>query len=406
MKLEIVIPALNEEESIEKIIRDCFNAMEVIRSRSKVTSIGITVVSDGSTDQTVAIAKQFVPQIELITFEKNKGYGAAIKEGWRNSDAELLGFIDADGTCNPVFFADLCNLIIEEHADIAVGCRMHPRSRMPAIRRFGNRIFSTMLSLISSENIRDAASGMRVVKRSSLAEVMPLPDGLHFTPAMSARAILNEDLVIKDVDMDYEERSGESKLKIWKDGKRFLFIILKTSLLYRPNWYFNLISFLLLAAAVGLMFMPTIYYLQNHSLLEWMIYRFIVSSLFIIGSALSFSAAYFSEKIVRVTVLKNVDSSKPRSINARFFDGVWVWVTSILLLLLGGSLVEASVLHRLKMRTTDEHWSRYIAMLMCVSVFLILINTKIISGVMQLIVQRIKYIRSPEYKNYRSGEPL
>src|SRR5882724_6199595 len=122
MKLDIVIPALNEEDSIERIIQDCIKAADIIKNRSKVTDVGIIVVSDGSTDRTVSIAQKFVPQIQLVIFEKNRGYGAAIKEGWEKSDAELLGFIDADGTCNPLFFADLCNLIIEDGADIAVGC--------------------------------------------------------------------------------------------------------------------------------------------------------------------------------------------------------------------------------------------------------------------------------------------
>jgi len=54
------------------------------------------VVSDGSTDRTVERARAF-PESNLIVFEKNRGYGAAIKEAWRRSDADLVSFLDADG---------------------------------------------------------------------------------------------------------------------------------------------------------------------------------------------------------------------------------------------------------------------------------------------------------------------
>src|SRR5438552_8170167 len=108
MKLLIAIPALNEEESIQAIVQKSLEARDHIVANSPVTEVEITVVSDGSRDRTVERASQFVPRINLIIFEKNRGYGAAIKEAWRQSDADLLGFIDADGTCDPKFFAALC----------------------------------------------------------------------------------------------------------------------------------------------------------------------------------------------------------------------------------------------------------------------------------------------------------
>ena len=61
------------------------------------------------------------------------------------------------------------------------------------------------------------------MRKTVLNAIMPLPDGLNFTPAMSARAILSRNVKVLEKDMTYSEREGESKLKIWKDGKRFLF---------------------------------------------------------------------------------------------------------------------------------------------------------------------------------------
>src|SRR5271169_1268815 len=160
LKLLIAIPALNEEESIASIIERSLAARSHITSESPVTQVEITVVSDGSTDRTVEIARQYEDSIRLIAFPANRGYGAAIKEAWRQSDADLLSFLDADGTCDPNFFVNLCNLIERERADVVVGCRMTKESKMPVLRRFGNMLFAILLSLFSSKRVRDTASGM------------------------------------------------------------------------------------------------------------------------------------------------------------------------------------------------------------------------------------------------------
>ncbi len=199
-KLLIAIPALNEEKSISETIQRSLAARERILSNSPVTEVEISVVSDGSTDRTVELASRYLDRIRLIVFEKNRGYGAAIKEAWAQSDAELLAFLDADGTCDPNFFANLCELIEREHADVVLGCRMNPQSSMPRVRRLGNTVFALILSIFSSRRVRDTASGMRVVRRTSLPSLLPLPDGLHFTPAMSARAMLSSDLKIIELE--------------------------------------------------------------------------------------------------------------------------------------------------------------------------------------------------------------
>jgi glycosyltransferase involved in cell wall biosynthesis len=256
MKLLIAIPALNEEESIDSIIRRSVEAREFIRANSPVTEVAITVISDGSTDRTVERASQYKDSINLIVFQQNKGYGAAIKEAWRQSDADLLGFLDADGTCEPKFFATLCKTAVAENADVVLGCRLNANSQMPLIRRVGNFIFATILSVFSSSRVRDTASGMRVVRRSSLDRLYPLPDGLHFTPAMSARAMLSERTRILEVDMPYHERSGESKLRVAKDGLRFLRVIIEAAFLYRPSRPLGLLAVVFLVFAAALMWSP------------------------------------------------------------------------------------------------------------------------------------------------------
>lgn len=381
-KLEIVIPALNEEDSIKSIIERSLDARTQIIKESPVNEVGITVVSDGSTDNTVKYAQEYIKDINLIIFEKNKGYGAAIKEGWKQSDADLLSFLDADGTCSPLFFINLCNLMAEKKADIVLGSRLNENSEMPLIRRIGNTLFSVLLSVFASNKVKDTASGMRVVKRSALERIMPLPDGLHFTPAMSARAVLSDDLSISEIDMPYKEREGESKLHVLKDGVRFLNIILGTAFLYKPNVIFNILGFILIVGTILTMITPISFYLQNTAIEEWMIYRFVVSSLMILISLLFLTTSGIAERIVNITLFDQNDQSK-YSLLYRILNSKFTYIAIIALFISGFSLVYNSLIERLTTGQTFEHWSRYIAT-----------STLLLSGIILLLYKGTNFFLS------------
>jgi glycosyltransferase involved in cell wall biosynthesis len=400
MKLCIVIPALNEEDSIEKIIVRSLEARDTIVVNTDVDDVEVTVVSDGSTDRTVEIASSYTDRINLIVFEKNKGYGAAIKEGWSQSDAELVAFLDADGTCDPKFFVELCNLITREGSDVALGCRLNKDSKMPMTRRLGNTLFSILLTFLSAARVKDTASGMRVVRRTVLADLMPLPDGLHFTPAMSARALLSYQINIREKDMPYEEREGESKLHIWKDGLRFLKVIVTTAALYRPNRVLTALAVLCFLCAVGLMLVPVAHYAHNHVLEDWMIYRFVVSNTIALLSVLLFSSSYLSEMTVRMALSNTPIGEWGGSLVYRMYSSPFVWVVVMMSLALGMMLIGESLFHRLKDGETNEHWSRYLAMSFFVTLASILAVTKILERVLSLISDRLVYLRSEAFTSY------
>jgi glycosyltransferase involved in cell wall biosynthesis len=392
MKLLIAIPALNEEESIDSIIRRTIEAREFICANSPATEVAITVVSDGSTDRTVERASQYTDFINLIVFPQNKGYGAAIKEAWGQSDADLLGFLDADGTCEPKFFATLCETAVTENADVVLGCRLNTNSQMPLIRRIGNLIFATILSVFSSSRVRDTASGMRVVRRSSLDRLYPLPDGLHFTPAMSARAMLSEGTRIVEVDMPYHERSGESKLRIAKDGLRFLRVILEGAFLYRPSRPLGLLAVAFVLFAAALMGSPILYYYRNHSVADWMIYRFLIADLCGMAGCLCFCASYLTSRMTAIALAEESAGAKSR-LSAWLFQTRWFWTVPAGFCLIGGSLVISSLFDRLTTGMTYEHWSRYVVMSFCFAVAIILSVTRIIDYVLNLVGSRLEYLK-------------
>jgi glycosyltransferase involved in cell wall biosynthesis len=359
MVLTIVIPALNEEQAIAGTIARCLAAREHIRQAAGLSGVEIIVVSDGSTDRTAEIARSFA-DIEVVVFEKNRGYGAAIQEGWRRGSGTLLGFLDADGTCDPRCFAEMCRAAVEESADVVLGSRLGPHSKMPKLRRLGNRAYAFLLGLLCGRQVTDTASGMRVVRRNCLKWLYPLPDGLHFTPSMSARALLN-DLRVVEIPMPYEQRIGKSKLSVLRDGVRFLQAIFAGVLCYRPEKLL-LAIFVLCLALLGLLAVsPAEFYWQHGRLEEWMIYRFVVCYLLgscglmlLLATALTFQMAGFG----------------PRR---RTANGFWPFLVASVLRGAGLTVVQVSLLAAaaallwpgiIEYATTGEvtlHWSRLLA---------------------------------------------
>jgi glycosyltransferase involved in cell wall biosynthesis len=394
LTLLIAIPALNEEQSISSIIRRSLDAKKTITENSPVTRVEICVVSDGSTDRTVDIARSFGDAIGLIIFERNQGYGAAIKAAWRQSDAELLGFLDADGTCDPRFFATLCSTIEQCQADVVLGCRMTAESKMPLLRRIGNVIFALLLSFFSSKRVRDTASGMRVVRRSSLSRLLPLPDGMHFTPAMSARAILSPDLSILEREMPYHERAGRSKLRVFRDGLRFLGVITEAALLYRPGRPLLVFGLVLIACAALLLVNPALYWIENRRVLEWMIYRFVVAHLLTTSGVLFIVAAHLASRVVQI-VLQIPEATVGVVLAASRFFSTWrSVVVALLLVLAGGALVIPGLLQLVTTGEVYEHWSRFIAMSVCLSTAGILIVARLIELTLSLLSDRIAFLRT------------
>lgn len=270
--LSIIIPAFNEETAIRETVRAVLDAREEICAAAGLNDVEVIVVSDGSSDRTVERIRDF-EGVRLVVWKENRGYGAAIKRGFREARGDFLGFMDADGTCSPSFFADLVGVMQSARADIVVGSRLHRESRMPAIRRIGNVFFARLLSLLSGTCVRDSATGMRLLKRSCLDWIDVLPDGLDFTPAMSALASFSRGVRIAEVPMPYEERQGESKLNVVADGLRFLRIIVGTAYTYVPFRFFMIAGLLALVAGAGLGLPVLAGYLRSGRIEDWQFYR-------------------------------------------------------------------------------------------------------------------------------------
>ena len=389
-RLLIVIPAYNEEESLAGTIGECLAAKKDIIEKTQVTAVDITVVSDGSTDGTEEIARGFGSDISVIAFQTNRGYGAAIKEGFKSTNAGLVGFIDADGTCDAGFFVKLCQMIYDG-ADVALGSRIHEKSRMPVHRKLGNILFAMLMSLFSSSRVNDIASGMRVIRASALPDLYPLPDDLHFTPSMSAKAILSKKLIIAESPMPYHERGGSSKLRAGRHGYLFLKSILETALLFNPTALLGITGAACIAASLALMAYPGGFYITNLFLEEWMIYRFIFAHMLGVAGLLLLGTGYICHRIVSIAIPsgpKEEDTGILRAMGSRT-----AMAAMLALLAFGVALVAPSLLERIATGHTDEHWSRYVVTSYLFTVAAILFSTRIVDHALCLVSERLEYLR-------------
>ena len=376
--LTIVIPALNEERAIGATIRRCLDARDQIVAASSIDSVELIVVSDGSSDRTEEIAKGFA-EVSVLAFDANRGYGAAIKTGWQHACGEYLGFLDGDGTCDPTVFADLCRAIDAEGADIALASRMGPGSAMPRVRTIGNRIFAWLLGALSKRSVEDTASGMRVVRRACLEALYPLPDGLHFTPAMSARVLIADTLKLVELPMAYAERTGESKLSVLRDGFRFLMAILRAAVTFRPARLLLVIAGVLGLAAIAVGSGPWLHWLREGRLDEWEIYRILLASLLVTSTAIFACGAVVAEWIAAVAHGRPPASSGVTGLLARLFTPRMRLVGGAALLLVAVAIVWPGIVEFVSTGEVEMHWSRamlasllvVIAMMLAVTTFLL-----------------------------------
>ena len=251
-EITVIIPAYNEERGIGEVIDKTKDAMENTR-----TNYEIIVVDDGSTDETAAIVKE--KSVKLIQHPYNKGYGAALKTGVKNAKGNVVLFIDADAQQN----ADDIQKLLEpiEEYDMVVGKRTKG-SKIPLVRRLGKSILSALANYLSSQKIPDLNSGFRAIKKEVVMKYMGiLPDTFSFTTTITL-ATIKEGYNIKYVPIKTGERVGSSKINLFRDGSRFIMLILRTVVIFDPMKVFLPASIVLFLAGFSYLVYNLIFYLN------------------------------------------------------------------------------------------------------------------------------------------------
>jgi hypothetical protein len=217
---------------------------------------------------------------------------------------------------------------------------------------------------------------------------------MHFTPAMSARAILSPDLRIRELEMPYEDRAGESKLRVFRDGLRFLRVIIEAALLYRPSRPLGFLGALFILTAFLLILPPALFYFQHRRVLEWMIYRFVVADLATNSGTLLLAASYLSRRIVQMVLQLPSEDFVFHGIVASYLRGPWVWATIATFVCTAAALVAPSFVELVRTGATYEHWSRFIAASVLLGISLTMVVTRVLDFTLDLLEVRLTFLRN------------
>lgn len=231
----VIIPAYNEQSGIEKTLNELFDYTLKLRWR-------LLVIDDGSTDNTSRICNDLYPKVETITHPYNKGYGAALKTGILSSETEYIALYDADGQHNAEDLVKLFNNMANN--DMVVGARGKD-SYQDWIRKPGKWILKKVANFLTDRKIPDLNSGLRVIRRSSIVNILHLfPDGFSFSTT-STIAFMNLGLSVSYHPIKVNKRTGTSTVKQLHHGSQTLLLILRLIVLFNPLKVFIPISFAL-----------------------------------------------------------------------------------------------------------------------------------------------------------------
>ncbi|MBI5209276.1 MAG: glycosyltransferase family 2 protein [Elusimicrobia bacterium] len=347
--LSIILPAYNEEGAIDGAVRRVLEARKAIIRETDLASVEVIVVDDGSRDRTGDIVARHA-DARLIVHPRNRGYGCALMTGFEAAGGDYLAFMDADGTIDPQCFVTLYQALKRAGADLAIGGRLHPGSQMPRVRVIGNRFYAAVISWLSGVPVTDTASGVRVFSRALLPRLRPLPGGLHFTPAMTARAACMGARIV-EAPIPYAERVGQSKLNVLADGLRFLRVILGIIFSYYPLRIFGPAGLIFAAVALGYGVWPVAYYLEHRRLEpDVMIYRLLTIVTLSVCSLICLTYGGLAQKLSDMATGKE----------SRFWDHPKlrdVCLASGVALVLAGILLNArTIVEYVTSRQIHQHW--------------------------------------------------
>ncbi|GBE17552.1 undecaprenyl-phosphate 4-deoxy-4-formamido-L-arabinose transferase [archaeon BMS3Abin16] len=222
MDLSIVVPAFNEETSIADVLK------EVLNLSFEGLEWEVVVVDDGSSDRTAEILHGFldVKRLKIVTHEKNRGKGAALRSGIDGSSGGIVAFQDSDSEYDPGQLPALVREI-QRGTDVVYGSRFLGQAQdMTFLFNFGNRFLSLCTSLIYRAQVSDMETGFKVFRRRVLDGLELKSLGFDIEPEITAK-ILKKGIKIKEVPIDYRARAKTHKKITLGDGVKALYTLIK-----------------------------------------------------------------------------------------------------------------------------------------------------------------------------------
>lgn len=246
-EVSVVMPCLNEEETIGECIRKAQQAFREHHLRGEVV-----VCDNGSQDRSVEISRQLGAR---VVFQNKKGYGNAYLKGIREAHGRYIVMGDSDNTYD---FSALLPFIepLRQGYDMVMGSRLRGKilpGAMPWLHRYiGNPFLSRFLNVLFKTGVSDSHCGMRSFTREAFEKMKLMTPGMEYASEMVIKAS-RAGLKIAEVPITYYPRKGMSKLHSFHDGWRHM----RFMLMYSPTHLFLVPGFLVLL--VGLLLLIALY---------------------------------------------------------------------------------------------------------------------------------------------------
>lgn len=286
MRVRILIPALNEEESIGEVI-DGFKRLGYDR---------ILVIDGHSTDRTREIAREKGAEVVV---QSGKGKGQAVKEAFELLEDDIVVLIDADGTYLPEDVELLLEPIRRGVADHVVGNRLvnFEKGAFTRLNLIGNKIINFIFRFFYGVELHDILSGYRALTKEVYKSVELQKSGFEVETELTVETIANGFRML-EVPVRYRKRAGRTKLRPFSDGYRIVSTIYSLLGRYNPGRYFYFFGtfMLMLGFAGGIYVVYDWFRRVSHFLLVNLVSMLIVSGLLIIAVGL------LSDSLFRINI--------------------------------------------------------------------------------------------------------
>ncbi|MBT3877965.1 MAG: glycosyltransferase family 2 protein [Candidatus Scalindua sp.] len=218
-KLSIVIPAYNEKDTIDEIVR---------RVQNVEFEKEIIIVDDYSNDGTRdKIHKISGSNIKKLFHDKNKGKGAALRTGFQHVSGDIVIIQDADLEYNPNEYSNLIEPILDGRADVVYGSRFlgGPHRVSFFWHYVGNKILTTLSNMMTNLILTDMETCYKVFKTEMLKDINIRSNRFGFEPEITAK-LAKKKCIIYELPISYSGRAYDEGKKIgWKDGIVALYCI-------------------------------------------------------------------------------------------------------------------------------------------------------------------------------------
>ena len=213
--ITVIIPCLNEEQGVEKVLRGMPEFVDEV-----------IVVDNASTDRTSEVAASLGAK---VIREEVRGYGRSYKRGFACATGDLIVTLDGDHSYPVDAVSYLIEAFLHLNVDFLNASRFPVRdSRSMSFKhKFGNLALSLATSLLFFRWVRDSQSGMWVFRRSIIKQMRLVSDGMAFSEEIKIEAIRNPRIRFGEISILYSSRLGEIKLNPWRDGFRNLWFLVQ-----------------------------------------------------------------------------------------------------------------------------------------------------------------------------------